>query len=198
MVPRALLICCEGKTEQRYFTIVQQLCRIPAYVAVQILDKGSQHESLIEKTVEERAAFLSEHELDADDVETWAVCDHDKMHISYAELLRMAEENDLRLAFSRPQFEILLLQHFEQSSEHSSERILERLAIHKEQYANGMSVEDIAKADLQWLENALMDKPKRLRTAITNASQREKQSSNCFITAHHLIERFIDLGSLKI
>jgi hypothetical protein len=53
--------------------------------------------------------------LNKSEIECWAVCDDDNMPYSYKEPIEHAEQNNVQLAFSRPQFESYLLQHFEKS-----------------------------------------------------------------------------------
>jgi len=90
-VPRALIICCEGKTEKAYFETLLDFYRPPAYVMVEVLGQKGQHEALVDRTVEERASLCEEYELGIDDVECWAVCDEDAMALSYVELAAYAD-----------------------------------------------------------------------------------------------------------
>ncbi|WP_165173145.1 hypothetical protein [Adlercreutzia sp. ZJ242] len=70
------------------------------------------------------------------------------MSITFAELAKYAEEAGVFLAFSRPQFESYLLQHFEQSKETSRDALYEKIGSHMGSYGDGK----YNKADLQWLE----------------------------------------------
>lgn len=51
-VPRALIICCEGKTEKAYFETLLDFYRPPAYVMVEVLGQKGQHEVLVDRTAE--------------------------------------------------------------------------------------------------------------------------------------------------
>lgn len=188
---RFLLICCEGKTEKEYFTILRRLYRLPG-ARVMILGEKGQHKALIDRTVSERDSFCEQNDVYPDEVECWAICDDDGMPLSYAELLRYADNNDVRLAFSRPQFEAYLLQHFEQSAEHDQKALYARLS----EYASEVLGEDVAydKADLAWMADAIDARPKLVRTAVVNADQRKKQSARVFLTVQDLVKRMKELG----
>lgn len=188
---RFLLICCEGKTEKEYFTILRRLYRLPGARVVIRGEKG-QHKALVDRTVSERMLFCEKNNVDTDDVECWAVCDDDGMSLSYAELLRYSEEHDIRLAFSRPQFEAFLLQHFEQSAEHDQRRLYAKLGEYATRY-RGVTVE-YEKSDLGWMADALDARPKLVEVAVTNANQRRKQSARVFLTVQDLVARMKELG----
>lgn len=188
---RFLLICCEGKTEKEYFAILRRLYRLPGARVVILGEKG-QHKALVDRTVSERKLFCEKDNIDPSDVECWAVCDDDGMSLSYAELLRYSEEHDVRLAFSRPQFEAFLLQHFEQSGEHDQKRLYAKLGEYATQYC-GITVE-YEKSNLDWMADVLDTRPKLVRVAVTNADQRKKQSARVFLTVQDLVKRMRELG----
>ena len=187
-----LLVCCEGKTEQQYFQILRRIYRLPG-ARVSIVGEKGQHMSLIDRTVEERERFCAEHDCRPCEVECWAVCDDDGMPWPYRELLGYAEDRGVRLAFSRPQFESYLLQHFEQSGEHRQKELYERLSRYRLAY-DGNEYGGGAKGDLTWLREAIDVKPKLVDTAITNANQRLRQSGKVFLTVQALAERMRALG----
>ena len=56
MVTRLILILCEGKTEEIYFSIVNRHLRI-SNGFVEILDKQGQHKSLIKKCNQKRKDY---------------------------------------------------------------------------------------------------------------------------------------------
>ena len=107
-----------------------------------------------------------------------------------AELLRYAEESGVNLAFSRPQFESYVLQHFEQSKETVQHKIIERIETHM---AENGAVGGYEKADLKWLEGVLLDRPKLVDIAVTNADRRIRQSSSPFLTVQNLTRRLMEL-----
>lgn len=193
-MPQAFLICCEGKTEKEYFDILRlRVLRIPMYVRIRIEGEKGQHRSLIDCTSKLRKSIAMNEEIAEEDIECWAVCDDDKMAISFAELSRYAEGKNVNIAFSRPQFESYLIQHFEQSKETDQEALYSALGNHM----RALGYEgDYDKADLSWLEKTLIDKPKLLDAAIINANQRTTQSSSPFLTVQHLVERLMELRRL--
>jgi hypothetical protein len=124
--PRIILICCEGKTEALYCEILARHFRLPQ-ARMRIIGGQGQHKVLVDRTVDERTKLISEVDLRDDEIMSWAVCDDDNMAISYKELHNYAQAKNVRLAFSRPQFEAFLLQHFEQSKETNREILFNRL-----------------------------------------------------------------------
>lgn len=187
-----VLICCEGKTEKLYFDALRfRVFRIPGYIEISIEGEKGQHKVLIDRTVERRREIAKKEGLNEDEIECWAVCDDDGMNISYAELCEYAEENSVNLAFSRPQFEAYLLQHFEQSKETNQQSLYDALRSHKNAYGYEGEYD---KADLRWLEQTLIDKPKLVDVAIINADQRTTQSAPLFLTVQELTKRLIELA----
>lgn len=191
---RAILVCCEGKTEKEYFEIIRKVFRIPAYFGLHIEGEKGQHKALIDKTAEERADLAKQLGIEEADIEAWSVCDQDKMPCSYAELLGYAEEQGVLLAFARPQFEAYLVQHFEQSSCVKKGELYEKLAGYRAQHGASREYNDSVKADLGWLRKVLDEKPTLAKIAITNADQRLRQSAPCFMTVQRLTERLLGLG----
>lgn len=112
-MPRALLVCCEGKTEEQYFDILLDFHRPPAYVEVEVYGQKGQHIALIDNTIAEREELCTgEDGFVEDEIECWAVCDEDKMPCSYTDLRKYADKHCVNLAFSAPQFEMYLLATF--------------------------------------------------------------------------------------
>lgn len=192
-VPQALLIYCEGKTEEAYFNILLDIFRLPRYVKVEVSGQRGQHLALIDNAVKERSRFCEAEGLDTEEAECWAVCDDDGMTCSYTELERYSEERDVHLAFARPQFESFLLQHFEQSGETDICEIFHRLTVHRNENGGAGAYDDSTKADLAWLANAINSKPKIVKTAITNSGLRGRTTKSPFLTVQSLAERFIEL-----
>lgn len=188
---RFLLICCEGKTEKEYFRILMHLYRLPG-TQVLILGEKGQHKTLIDRTVDERDSYCQEHGTDRDEVECWAVCDDDNMRISYTELQQYAEEKDVRLAFSRPQFEAYLLQHFEQSAVHDQKQLYSELSRYASEHLH--DTVSYEKANLDWLKDLIDIRPKLVDIAITNADQHAKQSGRVFLTVQQLVKRMRELA----
>ena len=113
---RATLIYCEGKTEVEYFKILKtRIYRIPSFIKIEIQGEKGRHEALIDYAAKQREEFARIEDISIRDISCWAVCDDDGMNISYPSLEQYADSYDVNLAFSRPQFESYLLQHFEQS-----------------------------------------------------------------------------------
>jgi hypothetical protein len=191
--PRLILICCEGKTEKAYFDIIKDVFRAPYYTDVEIIGEKGQHKALIDRTVIERTRLADKMEVDETDIVTWAVCDDDGMSLSYTKLLNYAERNSVNLAFSKPQFEAYLVQHFEQSKKTTREVLFATLTEHRNKYGGEGSYDDGTKADLRWLGNAISDSPKLAAIAITNSNQRTKQTQLPFLTVQHLTEYLLSI-----
>jgi hypothetical protein len=189
--PRAILICSEGKTEKLYFDIIVRVFDVNAVTNVEILGEVGQLKSLVDKCVDERIRLAQEFDLRENEVETWAVCDDDKRKTTYTDLLKYSNSKDVNLAYARPQFESYLLQHFEQSKDTKRPIMFAKLT----QYANqnGFSGE-YEKVALDWLENAILMNPTIVSTAIVNSDQRNKHTSDPFLTVQRLTERLKNLG----
>lgn len=190
-MPKMFLICCEGKTGKEYFDILRlRIFRIPSYVQIRIEGEKGQHKALIDITASLRESLADQENILEKDIECWAVCDDDGMRMSFSELSRYAETKRVNLAFSRPQFESFLLQHFEQSKETNSHALYDALTHHM----NSLGfVGSYDKADLKWLETTLIDKPKLIDFAVINSSQRITRSSSPFLTVQDLVERLREL-----
>jgi hypothetical protein len=109
------------------------------------------------------------------------------MPFGFHELHAYAQERSVELAFSRPQFEAYLIQHFEQSKETKRAYLYDKLTEYGQ--TNGLTgrYED-SKADLKWLEQIILDKPKLIDMAIVNASLRVTQSEKLFLTVQELVK----------
>lgn len=111
---------------------------------------------------------------------------------SYTELQQYAEEKDARLAFSRPQFEAYLLQHFEQSAVHDQKQLYSELSRYASEHLHdAVSYE---KANLDWQKDLIDIRPKLVDIAITNADQHAKQSGRVFLTVQQLVKRMRELA----
>jgi len=111
------------------------------------------------------------------------------MPMSYSKLQEYAQTHSVELAFSSPQFEAFLLQHFEQSGEICQDVLLKKLNEYKNAYGNTIAISKSTKADLDWLSQAIFAKPKLIETAIINANQRIRhQKGKPFLTVQKLVE----------
>ena len=192
--PRALLICCEGKTEEAYFNALLDFFRLPAFVQVEVYGQRGQHLALIDNAVALRSHMASEICCDMGEVECWAVCDEDQMPCTYVELCQYAEDHDVRLAFSAPQFEMYLLQHFEQSSLTDRDGTYQRLSEYRGQFGGVGAYCDRTKSDLAWIAVAIDKTPKIVSVAITNSDQRNRPTKRPFFTVQKLAKRILDLS----
>ncbi len=194
-IPRAFLICCEGKTEEEYFNILLDFYRLPVFVEVEVFGEEGQHYKLIDNTVAKRNEFCSTAPgLKEDEIECWAVCDEDKMPFTYTKLNKYANENGVNLAFSAPQFEIYLLQHFEQSADTDISVAMQKLGSYCRKFGGeDASFGDYKKADLDWLREAIDHKPKIVDVAIGNSDERKKSSKRPFLTVQELVKRIKEL-----
>lgn len=189
---RMVLICCEGKTEKEYFDILRyRVFRIPGYMSIRIEGEKGQHKALIDRTVELRRDYALSEDLSESDIECWAVCDDDGMPISFHELKAYAETNGVNLAFSSPQFECYLMQHFEQSRETDKSSLYDRLGSIATEAG---FVDGYDKADLSWMEKLLVDKPKLVEVAIVNSDQRLNRAGRPFLTVQSLVRRMKELA----
>lgn len=193
--PRILLIFCEGKTEEEYFNILLDFYRPPAYVEVAIYGQKGQHISLIDKAAAHRDELLHDDtELSEADIECWAVCDEDQMPCSYTDLLAYADQQDVHLAFSAPQFEMYLLQHFEQSGESDRAAVFHKLSSYRKKYGSVGEYDNDTKADLSWMYEAIDRQPKIVKMAIVNSNLRNRTTKRPFLTVQELTERIVDIS----
>ena len=189
--PRLILICCEGKTEKAYFEIIRDVFRGLSLVAIEIFGEEGQHKALIDETAKKRTEQALKYGLEEFEIRSWAVCDEDKSPVPYHELLKYASRNEVELAFSSPFFEAFLIQHFEQSKETSKAILYNKLTgFAKDNGLVGKYARN--KADLRWLERAIRNKPKLVKTAIINSEQRTTSTKAPFLTVHRLVRELID------
>ena len=192
--PRVLLVYCEGKTEEGYFNILLDFHRPPGYVQVEVYGQKGQHLALVDNTVAKREVLSEELGFSEDEIECWAVCDEDKMPCSYADLKKYADEHGVHLAFSAPQFEMYLLQHFEQSGETSKDEVFLRLSEYRRKNGGKGDYDEDTKADLAWLESAIDCQPKIVKVAIVNAEIRSRTTKRPFLTVQELTKRILELS----
>lgn len=61
MNPQLLLICCEGKTEERYFSMLREVFRVSG-IDIQIIPcGGQQHRILVDLAIEKKMKDFYEH-----------------------------------------------------------------------------------------------------------------------------------------
>jgi len=194
-LPRVLLIVCEGKTEKAYFDILSDIFRSPRFVKVVVYGQQGQHLALIDNAVTKRGELCKELERPEEEVECWAVCDEDQMPCSYSKLEHYAESLEVRLAFSAPQFEMYLLQHFVQSGSVDRADVFRQLTHYRNQYGGEGDYCDETKSDLTWMAKAIDDTPKIVKTAITNSDIRSRSTKRPFFTVQELSKRILELSN---
>jgi hypothetical protein len=188
----AILICCEGKTEKLYFDIIVDVFRVHAVSTLKIVGEKGSYKTLIDQTNIERSKLAERFDISSTEIMCWAVCDDDNMPISYHELVKYAESKDVYVAFSRPQFEAYLIQHFEQSKDTDPRRLYDRLTKYSKSYGLHVNYEK-NKGNLAWLNKAIFNNPHLVDVAITNSNQRLKQSEPLYLTVQNLTEYLRDL-----
>ena len=196
--PDLLLIVCEGKTEALYFSILKRRFRLPTFIKIlPELEKKQyqslgQHEKLIDKANEK----MKEYEAELGDgaiIETWAVCDRDEYEKSFTHLGNFARERDVSLAFSDPQFENFLLQHFSQDkSKNSKTKVEQELSMKMLQRDTKFGLYN--KADLSWLDEMIDKKHSIVYSAIQNADIFSNHTRRPFFTVQKLVYRLLQLA----
>ena len=186
MVPRAILILCEGVTEKIYFESVIRNKRVVRVLPVEVLGKQGQHRGLIKKCVEKRRNHAAELGIDEEDIEVWAVCDQDNLKTGYLKLLNYANKYNVKLAFSDPQFETYLVQHFEYVRITSRRRQLEA---DLGKYLGAT----YDKTNLDWLDEMIDRDPTRLKQAVLNADRLDNHTRPPFLTVQKLTARLLEL-----
>lgn len=195
--PDLILITCEGKTEVLYFNILKRKFRLPTFVKVlPELKEGEhrnlgQHEKLIKRTAEKKEEFETELGEGAV-VEAWAVCDRDEYKESFTKLRDFADSRGVLLAFSDPQFENFLLQHFSQNKSRSRKAEVER------ELSEKILQKDVRfglynKANLDWLDEMIGTRHAIVESAIKNADIFNNHTKQPFFTVQELVRRLLNL-----
>lgn len=187
MKPRAVLILCEGVTEKIYFDFVVQNKRIATVLPVEVLGKQGQHTVLIKRCVKKRKLVAEEMGIDEEDIEVWAVCDQDCLRTSYQKLQRCANQNQVMLAFSNPQFETYLVQHFERKKTTSKRKKIEK---ELSEYL-GVTYD---KTNLDWFDEMIDRDPAKVVQAIINSDQLDNHTRPPFLTVQKLTKRLFKLA----
>lgn len=197
-----LLVVCEGKTEAIYFNILRRMFRLPTWIKiVPDVDEDyralGQHEALLVKANEKGKEYARELGLKREDIEVWAVCDRDNYRDSFTKLRDNATALDVSLAFSDPQFENFLLQHFSANRSKLSGKAVEKEL--SEAIAKGFSGYQLyKKADLVWLEKMIDKKHAIIKTAIKNAEVHSNHTKQPFFTVQRLVARLLVLGGIEL
>lgn len=187
--PRLVLICCEGGTEKKYFDIVVKARHISRAIVPPAKAFNQQHRQLIDRCVKERNKISQSRDIPEDEIEVWAVFDKDHWRNGFTELDQYAAEKHVRLAYSDPQFETYLLQHFSADASRVSGEALEtRLSEIMENAGYG----EYEKGNLKWLETLLDERPRTLENAITNSRVRRRRNQSPFLTVQLLTERLLE------
>lgn len=195
-----IVIVCEGKTEALYFSILKKRFRLPTYIKiVPNIDSKEyaylgQHEKLIKKACILRDNYCRDYDIPTEQIELWAVCDRDNYPYSFTKLDNFATERNINLAFSDPQFENYLLQHFSQNKSankgHQLEQELsQRILATKPQF--GL----YRKNDLSWLDEMIDERHAIVKTAAKNASVFSNHTKQPFFTIQNLVNRLLSLIS---
>lgn len=193
--PELILICCEGNTEAVYFSILKKRFRLPTFIKV-IPDSDTeycrlgQHEHLIDMANKKRMEYADEFSIQPEHIEVWAVCDRDNYKDSFTHLQSYATNQNVHLAFSDPQFENFLLQHFSLNKSASKKAALEKelseyIISVKPQYA------PYCKGNLDWLDEMVDEKHSIIDTAIKNANTFSNHTKQPFFTIQKLIKRLL-------
>lgn len=116
------------------------------------------------------------------------------MTCSYTELKRYADERSVNLAFSAPQFEMYLLQHFEQSGETDKHEVFRKLSEYRKLYGGEGDYDDDTKADLGWMAAAIDRQPKIIKAVMVNSEIRSRTTKRPFLTVQNLTKRIMELA----
>lgn len=187
MIPRAILILCEGATEKIYFDIVIRNRRIARVLPVEVLEKQGQHKSLINKCVEKRKSLALDLGINEEDLEVWAVCDRDNLKISYQKLLKYADKKCVKLAFSDPQFETYLFQHF----------LYKKITLKGKPLEKELSKllgTTYDKTNLDWFDEMIDSEPAKLDQAISNSECLDNHTRPPFLTVQKLTSRLLEFS----
>ena len=120
------------------------------------------------------------------------VCDRDNYKDSYTKLKRYADDRNVLLAFSDPQFENYLLQHFTvNNSTNRKTAVEEELTTYI--LARNPDYGPYQKGNLDWLDEMIDEKHAIVGMAIKNASTFSNHTRQPFFTVQKLTNRLIGL-----
>ncbi|MDR2063614.1 MAG: RloB family protein [Candidatus Nomurabacteria bacterium] len=190
VVPQMILICCEGKeTEKLYFGILQRMFKV-ANISIKTFPQVGQHYQLIDECVKKKQEIALAEGFSLDDVEVWAVCDMDAFADNFLKLKAYADDGGVNLAFSSPQFENYILQHFGSPNNSKSRRGVVEREITDILLSKGAGMA-YNKADLSWLEDMIDQKPRIVSEAIRHADTYSNHAKQPFFTVQRLTERIL-------
>lgn len=190
--PQMLLVCCEGRTEEQYFLILQDIFRINA-ISIQIIPNiGQQHEKLVDSAITRRLETMSDAGIfeSEDDIELWIVCDRDRYQGRFTKLSDYAKNKNVNVAFSSPQFENYILQHFGGPNKSIQKGKALEDGITKAMLKYGLT-SIYTKGDLEWLRDIVDQKHSVIATAIKNANIFSTHTKEPFFTVQHLADRLL-------
>lgn len=195
--PDLILVCCEGNTEVEYFSILKKRFRLPTYIKI-IPDPDDdyrrlgQHEHLVDVSSTKREEYAKEFSIPIGNIEVWAVCDRDNYKDSYTKLKQYADDKNILLAFSDPQFENYLLQHFTINKSTNKKAALE-YELTKHILAQKPSYAPYRKGNLGWLDEMIDEKHAIVEMAIKNANNFSNHTKQPFFTVQKLTDRLMSL-----
>ncbi len=175
------LIVCEGEiTEPEYVTFMARHWKNPVVLDIR-------HEYTSPKQIVEHAAGLKKlaKRLARNDPneayeEVWVVFDRDE-HLLVSEALQQAEANEIRIAFSNPNFELWLLLHFRDYNRDSPRQEIRRLC---QQYMPGYD----KSPDMPLLEQNYPDAVFRAEQLYERQQRDGRSRENPWTEAHLLLK----------
>ncbi len=191
VIPRLVLICCEGsQTEPSFFNLLKKVRRIRSGIKAVVFGGKGQHKQLIDYCVKERERILTEKLVREQEIEIWAVCDGDKMSCSLKELIEYAVARKVMLGFCDPQFETYLLQYFglSQTVIKQKELVAKLTKVIKR---CGLA-DQYDKNNLTWLETMIDQDPSIVEAANKNAEKMCDPEERPYLTVQKLVARLLE------
>lgn len=185
---KIFIIVVEGQTEQRYFENFRNLA---ANVIVKVnRPKASDPGSALSKMEEQLEEFKAKKDLKPGD-QAWLVFDQDQWGLSSIEAAWdwSVERKDRGVAFSRPQFELWLLLHFESATGVSTKsEVLHRLDVYIPGYTKGK--QNQLPQDVESYRNAIENAKSKV-TEIPESFSDTNDIAGAFTTVHFLVESIL-------
>jgi hypothetical protein len=180
---------CEGEvTEKLYFERLRHETR-NLLLTIEVVGEGESPKTVVERAVRlkreaERDAMSDEDKYD----EVWCVFDRDE-HPRIPEAMQQARDNNLRVAFSNPCFELWILLHFKDQRKHLSRQ--EAKALVKQRIPNYKK--EIPFEKISPVYAAAVDRAGKL-AAWQKGQNRERE--NPWTEVYLLTERIFELSRL--